>query len=484
MMLSNDKNNNNNKSNKNNDVYYEQQQQPQQQQDENENDDDSNINNNIMTNCPNTLTMVTYNVGLLRLRLFCKTTTIFSNPPYVNERFSYMITKLYELITKYDVDVLCIQECYEDMHYQIITNQLHVHFPYHSRLNNNHNNNNHNNHYYNNYFDIRYHNGLIIYSKYPIVSSYLQPYHNVSTMEKYMACKSNLIVDIDFTNSCSSNNNNNTNDNNNNNNNDNNANDNHRSCCRTTTTKTKTIWRFVNIHTTAGGAIHPEHPNTDLDRQMELQQAIDSAKVTIPGGIVVVTPPPSSTQEEQEEQQQQEEEQQRQQEPSKSQQPLSSNNNNNNQNDDNKNNNNDDRINNNNQHCVGILIGDLNCGPEASCDNFQYVLDAGYRDTYNEIHHSFTTTNSTTNSSSSSSSYTWDPKNILNTMGPHKHCPGQRCDHILIPKYNIIMNQYHVQKADILLREPIVPIITTTKTTTKSITLSDHYALLIQLVKK
>lgn len=29
--------------------------------------------------------------------------------------------------------------------------------------------------------------------------------------------------------------------------------------------------------------------------------------------------------------------------------------------------------------------------------------------------------------------FTWDPENYLNQIGPHAHCPGQRCDHVLLP---------------------------------------------------
>jgi hypothetical protein len=66
---------------------------------------------------------------------------------------------------------------------------------------------------------IKFHNGLLLLSKHPIKNTILQPYDRV---ERHMATKSNLIVDIQVGHN-----------------------------------GTTQIWRLVNLHTTAGGTVDP-----------------------------------------------------------------------------------------------------------------------------------------------------------------------------------------------------------------------------------
>jgi hypothetical protein len=58
---------------------------------------------------------------------------------------------------------------------------------------------------------------------------------------------------------------------------------------------------------------------------------------------------------------------------------------------------------------VGVILGDLNCGPEASSSNFHYCLNAGYRDTYLEAVESKCLEDGPI--------FTWDPVNMLNAIG-------------------------------------------------------------------
>lgn len=289
-----------------------------------------------------TLTVLSYNVGLLRFRVLG--ITAFSNPPHANERLPHIPNALRSV----SADILTIQECYEKSHAKFIRKQLKDIYPHYARVDSG--------------GLIKFHNGLLFLSKYPIVSCSLQAYKKVATVEKHLATKSNLIVEVDI--------------------------------------PVLGKVTFVNMHTTAGGQVDPEHPNTDADREDELRQAVEVCAAATKAGN------------------------------------------------------------------RGIILGDLNCGPEASQGNFQYVLDQGYRDTYAEAQ--------AANRLVAGPAFTWDPTNYLNSVGVHKDCPGQRCDHVLLPKEG--MEDWQVQRAQILFAEKIADI-----GGGRMSTLSDHHGLLISL---
>jgi len=301
-------------------------------------------------------TFVTYNVGLLRYRMCFGMVTVFANPPHVEERLAMQP----QALRQFPADVLALQECYEEAHAQFLCTQLADLYPYHARFESG--------------GCIKFHNGLLVLSKHPIVHSELQSLDRVASLERHMATKSNLIVDLDVGNNV--------------------------------------IWRIVNTHTTAGGTVDPENPDTDQDREDELKQAADSAAAI------------------------------------------------------------NNKSNSNNPNNVGIIIGDLNCGPEASPDNFNYILQKRhFRDTYQEAADGGTLL-------TTSPQYTWDPKNYLNQLGPHKDCPGQRCDHVLLPMEG--MKDWQVKQVQLILEEPVVDI---GKDKAKC-TLSDHYGLLVSIQKE
>lgn len=294
------------------------------------------------------LTVLTYNVGLLRFRLF-GFVEVFSNPSFAKERFPHILTHLQGIDSS--VDILCIQECYEQTHADAIINVMKEKLPYHCRINNN-------------YSVLKFHNGLLILSKYPIADIYLQKLDKVASLERHMANKSNLVCTINI--------------------------------------PSLGPVRLVNMHTTAGGTTDPEHGDVDLDREDELRQAWQVCEKAIAEGQI----------------------------------PL--------------------------------IIGDLNCGPEASAGNLNYILGKGFRDTFAE-HEQNTGTPAEVR-------HTWDPTNYLNTIGPHAKCPGQRCDHVLIPTQQ--MAQWRVSEARIIFRDKVVPL----KKGLMS-TLSDHFGLLVSLEK-
>jgi len=110
---------------------------------------------------------------------------------------------------------------------------------------------------------------------------------------------------------------------------------------------------------------------------------------------------------------------------------------------------------------TSIIIGDINAGINVSENNYNSILDEGYIDSYKS-------------KNPSSKEVTWDPKNILNSDGPHKTSPPQRIDHIFIHKSSNIK----VISADIVFKEPVVPI-----SKKEIITISDHYGVLIKISK-
>jgi len=311
-----------------------------------------------------TLSLLTYNVGLLQFKLFGMF-NVFSNPPFCEERLPYIVQKLAELSTK--VDIMCLQECYDNIHFETLASALSTNLPFSCRLGSQ--------------GLLKFHNGLIIFSKFPISDQELIPLRQKAPLEKYLANKSNLICTVNV--------------------------------------PTLGKFRIINMHTTAGGVEDPENPNVDKTREDELSQAWESAQAALEvssQGSEVIVP---------------------------------------------------------------IIIGDLNCGPEASASNFEFILNKGFRDTF----HEFLSKKSTIalpneRKEEESLSITWDPKNPLNMNGPHAASAPQRCDHVLIPTTNLqSARNIQVVDAKVVLTESIVPL-----SKSKSLsTLSDHYGVLITL---
>lgn len=103
-----------------------------------------------------------------------------------------------------------------------------------------------------------------------------------------------------------------------------------------------------------------------------------------------------------------------------------------------------------------VILGDLNCGPQADPESFQYIVDAGYSAPVEEL------------------PITWDPKNALNQDGHYRTCPPQAIDHILLssPLHNQLKQITYTRLFDTPnLHIPGLDV---------PITLSDHYGILLQ----
>jgi len=292
------------------------------------------------------LTMLTFNAGLLRVNIL-SLLTVYSYPQYSDERIQYMPSAL----LYNPADILAIQECYDEEHFEFLQKYLVHIYPHHARVESGD--------------FLKFHNGLILFSRYPILNCQLQPYEKVSRLEYFMATKSSLIVDVDV--------------------------------------PFLGIVTFVNVHTTSGGTADPHHHTVDQDREDELRQAVEACTVAA------------------------------------------------------------------NEGKIPIIIGDLNCGPDLSSENFNYLLKRGFRDTYAEAE--------ARNTVVEGSRYTWDPLNELNVNGPHSHTPLQRMDHIMLSQKGL--EKWVVDKFEVLFTEKIVDIKRENK-----VTLSDHYGVLVKIVKK
>lgn len=105
-----------------------------------------------------------------------------------------------------------------------------------------------------------------------------------------------------------------------------------------------------------------------------------------------------------------------------------------------------------------LVCGDLNCGPEASPENFRALLDWDFVD------------------AAPLGGPTWDPQNALNRAGPYSDSPAQRVDHVLLDRRAAAKSR--VSRARLVHTEPVVP------TAAGRVTLSDHYGVLVDLVSE
>lgn len=120
---------------------------------------------------------MTINLGLLDYKIFGE--TIFSNPYYSDERIKFIPKAL----LKYDADIIVIQECYDEVHFKFISDHLKLIYPYIARKDKIRN-------------ILQLHNGLALFSKYPIKSVNLFPYLNSDIFEKYFGNKCLLVTEI------------------------------------------------------------------------------------------------------------------------------------------------------------------------------------------------------------------------------------------------------------------------------------------------
>ena len=107
-----------------------------------------------------------------------------------------------------------------------------------------------------------------------------------------------------------------------------------------------------------------------------------------------------------------------------------------------------------------LLVGDLNCGPEASKSNYEFLLSRGFTDLPSIAY------------SSSVAPVTWEPENPLNAESPHKTSPPQRIDHILASS----RSRWFAEDYKAMVKKPTVQLSTDVRCTP-----SDHYGVLVSL---
>jgi endonuclease/exonuclease/phosphatase family metal-dependent hydrolase len=101
-----------------------------------------------------------------------------------------------------------------------------------------------------------------------------------------------------------------------------------------------------------------------------------------------------------------------------------------------------------------IIVGDFNCGPNVSINNYNKFHEAGFLSLDSEIN-------------------TWDPKNPLNINGIHKDCPEQSIDHILINSKFSLKSESSSLK--VIFKDANII------TQKMAVTLSDHYGISLEL---
>jgi endonuclease/exonuclease/phosphatase family metal-dependent hydrolase len=287
----------------------------------------------------NSISIGTYNAGLIELRLFGR--TLFSFAPYVLQR-SIALPKF---LMHTGCDVICLQEVFERSHAEYLKEQLASVYPYQ-------------------YFP-RTHRpkvfdtGLALLSKFPIQRTSVKFFSNQLLEEKMLAPKGYITA-------------------------------------RFSAPDFGTI-NILNSHTTAGGSKHhPESNTSDACRDKQLNELVNASETAAKSGDIT------------------------------------------------------------------IIAGDLNCGPEASSNNFNTLLRKGFTDSVAGWY-----------LGKGQPPVTWDPVNSLNVDSPHKTSPPQRIDHVLIASSGSKIDILDVKKIGAEASVEITP--------SSRITISDHYGFVVTL---
>ena len=277
--------------------------------------------------------VLTLNVGLLDLHVFGY--SILKPAKWIEERYA----RLYDAILSVDPDIVFLQEIYTAQHKKLLAARLSGTYGYSafSRKSG---------------FSI-IPPSLITFSKWPMRDLGFQRFYSAPKMEKLIDSKGFLLSLL--------------------------------------LTPSGGLY-LVNVHTTAGGLSHPEHPKVERIRDLQIEQLLAATQSL-------------------------------------------------------------DAV---------LLAGDFNCG-SVSLVNYRKLLDAGYSDAWTSSH-------------PSDNGWTWEPTSILNIGGAHTAwgCPAQRVDLILLNAG--ATKTWKVTKIERVFTEPSVPI-----DTSLSVTLSDHYGVLVTL---
>lgn len=230
---------------------------------------------------PEELRLLTFNMGLLKIRLMGM--PVVETPPHVDDRFKAMLAAIPAAVVKHNVDVLALQEIYDDDQLSRLMAVLPM-LPYVARIAN--------------HRFWQSHNGLAYLTKWPVSDVRILKHRQASALEAAFACKSCLHVTLNDT--------------------------------------PLGKLSLANLHTTAGGGMDPEAGSVDRVRQSELQEAINISLEASRAGYA----------------------------------PL--------------------------------IVGDFNCGPECSCENYDFMRSQGFDDVV--LPHA------------KSVGCTWDPTSPLNNL--------------------------------------------------------------------
>jgi len=110
-----------------------------------------------------------------------------------------------------------------------------------------------------------------------------------------------------------------------------------------------------------------------------------------------------------------------------------------------------------------IILGDFNSGPEIAPSNYQFLSTHGYVDAYSI----FCVENGL------EPEITWDAKNTLNLQGTHPDSISQRIDHIFIS--HELVDAVKITNSEVIFKELLVEI-----SSEEKVTLSDHYAIMVE----
>jgi endonuclease/exonuclease/phosphatase family metal-dependent hydrolase len=109
-----------------------------------------------------------------------------------------------------------------------------------------------------------------------------------------------------------------------------------------------------------------------------------------------------------------------------------------------------------------VIAGDLNAGPDVSEANYRQFETCDWVDVYALLH-------------PESRAVTWDPRNPLNSRGPHKTSRPQRVDHLFVRRCDLQDERVTPTAAEIIFTDATV------RTSAGPVTLSDHYAVRVHL---
>ncbi len=131
-----------------------------------------------MTEKNESIRILTYNLGLLKWKLFGIGPIVYQNPPYADERFPFMAKALLES----KADILVLQEVYRGVHVQELQKQLKETHPYMARGSKSR--------------PWQFHNALVVFSKYEITNFKLVKHKDAEWTEKALASKCMQVVEV------------------------------------------------------------------------------------------------------------------------------------------------------------------------------------------------------------------------------------------------------------------------------------------------